>query len=178
VRGGVNGLDAAEFSYSKARPAGRSGIRTNAFVNRYSRIAPLLLRPTDARNSLPGSGTWVSPSNVLTFVETFHFQNPGVLWDGELKVVLTSTHLPNGAGVEVPTYCFTLAVEGDDEPAGHIHLRIGHTQNLELYQGHIGYGVIEKWRGRHFAERATRLLLPLAASHGIDPLWITCDPDN
>jgi tagatose 1,6-diphosphate aldolase len=95
-----------------------------------------------------------------------------------LKVVLTSTHLPNGAGVEVPTYCFTLAVEGDDEPAGHIHLRVGHTQNLELYQGHIGYGVIEKWRGRHFAERATRLLLPLAASHGIDPLWITCDPDN
>jgi predicted acetyltransferase len=33
-------------------------------------------------------------------------------------------------------------------------------------------------RGHHYAERACRLLLPLARRHGIQPLWITCNPDN
>ena len=119
----------------------------------------------------------MSPA-ALTSVDSFPFQNPGVLWDEELKVVLTSTHLPNTLGVEVPTYCFSLVVDGHNEPAGHVHLRVGHTVNLEQYQGHIGYGIVQKWRGRHFAERATRLVLPLAALHDVNPVWITCDPDN
>jgi len=46
------------------------------------------------------------------------------------------------------------------------------------YIGHIGYAVQEAFRGRHFAERAVRLVLPLAAEHGINPIWITCGPDN
>ena len=33
-------------------------------------------------------------------------------------------------------------------------------------------------RGRRYAARGVRLLLPLAARHGIDPLWITCNPEN
>jgi tagatose 1,6-diphosphate aldolase len=33
-------------------------------------------------------------------------------------------------------------------------------------------------RGRHYAERAARLLLPLARRHGMSELWITCNPDN
>jgi predicted acetyltransferase len=115
---------------------------------------------------------------ALISVDLFPFQNPGVLWDGELNVVLTSTHLPNSLGVEVPTYCFTLIVDGESEPVGHVHLRVGRTENLEQYQGQIGYGVSPKWRGRHFAERATRLILPVAAAHGLNPVWITCDPDN
>ena len=33
-------------------------------------------------------------------------------------------------------------------------------------------------RGRHYAERACRLLLPLARAHGMQTLWITCNPEN
>jgi tagatose 1,6-diphosphate aldolase len=62
--------------------------------------------------------------------------------------------------------------------AGGITLRIGHTEDLEFYYGHVGYHVYPAHRGRHFAERAVRLILPLAARHGINPLWITCNPDN
>jgi predicted acetyltransferase len=62
--------------------------------------------------------------------------------------------------------------------AGGITLRIGHTEDLEFYYGHVGYHVYPPHRGRHFAERAVRLILPLAAHHGIHPLWITCNPDN
>jgi tagatose 1,6-diphosphate aldolase len=62
--------------------------------------------------------------------------------------------------------------------AGSISLRLGHNENLDLYLGHIGYHVLPPARGRHLAERACRLLLPLARAHGHRHLWITCNPDN
>jgi predicted acetyltransferase len=62
--------------------------------------------------------------------------------------------------------------------AGGINLRIGRGPELELYYGHVGYHVYPPHRGHHLAERAVRLLLPLAARHGLNPLWITCNPDN
>ena len=62
--------------------------------------------------------------------------------------------------------------------AGGIGLRIGNTRDLQLYYGHVGYNVFPPARGNHYAERACRLLLPLARAHGLDELWITCNPDN
>ena len=51
--------------------------------------------------------------------------------------------------------------------AGGIGLRIGHGDDVELYYGHIGYHVYPPSRGHHYAERACRLLLPLARRHGL-----------
>jgi len=62
--------------------------------------------------------------------------------------------------------------------AGGLGLRIGHTPDIELYYGHIGYHVFPAARGRHYAQRAVQLILPLARRHGIAELWITCNPDN
>lgn len=62
--------------------------------------------------------------------------------------------------------------------AGGLSLRVGDSPNIRLYIGHIGYGVYPPARGHHLAERSVRLLLPLARNHGLDPLWITCNPDN
>jgi tagatose 1,6-diphosphate aldolase len=62
--------------------------------------------------------------------------------------------------------------------AGGIGLRIGNTRDVELYYGHFGYNVLPPARGNHYAERACRLLLPLASAHGMQTLWITCNPDN
>ena len=62
--------------------------------------------------------------------------------------------------------------------AGGIGLRIGNNPEIERYSGNIGYHVYPPARGHHFAERACRLLLPLARRHGMDRLWITCNPDN
>ncbi|HVT80723.1 MAG TPA: GNAT family N-acetyltransferase [Phycisphaerae bacterium] len=62
--------------------------------------------------------------------------------------------------------------------AGSISLRLGHGVNLDRYLGHIGYHVLPPARGHHFAERACRLILPLARAHGHTHLWITCNPDN
>ena len=62
--------------------------------------------------------------------------------------------------------------------AGSISLRIGHSPNLDFYLGHIGYHVLPASRGNHYAERACRLLLPLARAHEHKVMWITCNPEN
>lgn len=61
---------------------------------------------------------------------------------------------------------------------GGISLRIAWTPSVELYYGHIGYHVYPAAQGRHYAERACRMLLPLARRHKIRTLWITCNPEN
>jgi tagatose 1,6-diphosphate aldolase len=79
----------------------------------------------------------------------------------------------------VPTYHFWMKTNNPNQPiAGGIGLRVGDTFELAMYYGHFGYHVYPASRGHHYAERACRLLLPLAAHHNIKPLWITCNPDN
>jgi predicted acetyltransferase len=80
----------------------------------------------------------------------------------------------------VPTYHFWMRrLDRPDLPmAGGISLRLGNSFDTVMYYGHVGYHVYPPARGRHYAERSTRLLLPLAHRHEIDPLWITCNPDN
>ena len=75
-------------------------------------------------------------------------------------------------------YSFTMRLDGIDGRVGGITLRIGAGDALENYVGHLGYGVEPGHQGQRLAARSCRLALPLAAGHGIDPLWITCNPDN
>ena len=62
--------------------------------------------------------------------------------------------------------------------AGGMGFRVGHTPDIELYYGHIGYHVFPAARGRHYAQRSVQLILPLARRHGLSALWITCNPQN
>ena len=79
---------------------------------------------------------------------------------------------------KVPTYTFKMFSQQSDQELGQINLRIGSTAHLERYAGHIGYGVNRAHRGHHYAARSVGLLLPLARRINIDPVWITCDPEN
>jgi tagatose 1,6-diphosphate aldolase len=61
---------------------------------------------------------------------------------------------------------------------GTIRLRIGRARPLTGWCGHIGYDVDEKYRGKRYAARSCRLVLPIAYVHGLRTIWITCDPKN
>lgn len=108
----------------------------------------------------------------------FQFLDPGDLRDGELSLQLVDTRPADAAKGWVPYYVFHMVNAATGRGAGEIQLRIGDTEHLRLYGGHVAYGVRPEHRGRHFAARALRLLLPLARRHGLAELWITCNPDN
>jgi tagatose 1,6-diphosphate aldolase len=110
--------------------------------------------------------------------EDFEFHEPGQLIDGELELVLVEKVPGNPVVNHVPAYRFKMTLVGQEQAIGRIDLRIGNTHHLVMYGGHIGYGVESEHRGHHYAARAVKLLMPLARSHGMTTLWITCNPDN
>jgi predicted acetyltransferase len=61
---------------------------------------------------------------------------------------------------------------------GSISLRVGHTEHVTLYRGHIGFGVEERFRGHRLALRSCRLLADLARHHSVVPTSLTCDQGN
>ena len=102
--------------------------------------------------------------------------NPGELRDGDLRldVIEYGPHRVH----KVPTYHFRMVHAAREDELGLINLRVGSTPHIQLYAGHIGYLVHEPHRGNRYATRSVRLILPLARQHGLDPVWVTCDPDN
>ncbi len=108
----------------------------------------------------------------------FQFLDPGPLSDGELWLELAERYPGDRARGCVPAYVFRMRLAGRGDAAGRLVLRIGDGPNLTHYAGHVGYGVEPPFRGRRLAARAVVLALPLALRHGVNPLWITCNPDN
>jgi len=87
------------------------------------------------------------------------------------------------AAGRVPAYHFWMRLDHPvGQPpiqiAGGLGFRMGMNREIELYSGNIGYHVYPPARGHHLAERACRLALPLARRHGMQKIWITCNPDN
>ncbi len=103
-------------------------------------------------------------------VDAFLKAAPGGRYPGDPRVGL------------VPAYHFWMQWRDEatqtTRVAGGISVRIGQDVNLEYYAGHIGYHVFPPAQGRHFAERACRLVLPLLRHYGVRPTWITANPDN
>lgn len=110
----------------------------------------------------------VSPAHASTIL--------GETRDGELHLRLDEIYSPTGSPWAVPAYRFDVMV--GDERAGTISLRVGDNERLVRFAGHVGFGIDEALRGNRRAGRAVRLLLPLARSHCLQPLWLSCNPDN
>lgn len=107
-----------------------------------------------------------------------NFRDPGDLRDGNLELRVRELAPANILPGFVPAYHFDMIDADTGDIVGRISLRLGDTEHLVQYGGQIAYGVEEPHRGHRYAARACRLLFPLAFAHGIDPLWITCNPDN
>ncbi len=108
----------------------------------------------------------------------FRFVEPGSLIDGDLELLLSDTRPGHPHRGNVPVYVFQMRKIGQKTRIGSLSLRIGDTDHIETYAGHIGYSVEPEHRGNRYAARSCELVFPLAAEHGVNPVWITCNPDN
>ena len=97
--------------------------------------------------------------------------------DRDLRLILSERVPLERSPWGVPAYTFHMQ-SPQDEYLGRIRLRVGWNDNIVRYAGQIGYAVEPSHRGHRYAERACRLLVPLAKQHGMTSLWITCQPDN
>jgi predicted acetyltransferase len=114
---------------------------------------------------------------------SFEFYDPGRLVDGDLMLVLYEAYPGDKRRGYVPAYRFRMMREdsrvvGHKHEIGRIELRVSNMDHIVMYAGHIGYRVLPMYRGHHYAARSCTLLLPLARRHDLNPLWITCNPDN
>jgi predicted acetyltransferase len=108
----------------------------------------------------------------------FQFLDPGTLADGELELALVRRFPPDSSRDWVAAYKFEMRAAGSTNAVGRVSFRAQPHRLIELYRGQIGYEVAPEHRGKHFAERSVRLLLPFIRRHGFSEIWITCDPDN
>ncbi|MDB6151747.1 MAG: GCN5-related N-acetyltransferase [Chthoniobacteraceae bacterium] len=76
----------------------------------------------------------------------------------------------------VPFYQFRIQVGGMFD-VGKLNFRVGGTEHVRLYVGHIGYEVLEPFRGHGYAEQACRAAAPLVRLI-YRSVIITSDPDN
>ena len=104
--------------------------------------------------------------------------DPGIMTDAELELELKETCPYNPEKGHVPEYKFAMVNTNTRAIIGGIRLRIGLTKTLNTYGGHIGYEVDKLYRGHRYATRSCRLLIPLIQRLEIQPVVITCTPEN
>lgn len=104
--------------------------------------------------------------------------DPGELTDGELRLVLQERFPGDPSRNYVPEYRFRMVHVGTGAEVGAIKLRVGNTEHVLKFAGHISCAVHPEHRGHRYAAKATVILLPLAKRHGLDPVWIACNAEN
>lgn len=106
------------------------------------------------------------------------FNRYPILTDGEIDLTLERTFDGIPGTTWAPSYNFKISLHGQREKIGNISLRIGNTDHLRLYAGHIGYGIDRNHQGHRYAAKACRLVKQVALDHDLSEVWITCNPDN
>ena len=106
----------------------------------------------------------------------FEFLDVSDLSDGEIFLRLERTGEAQPERHWVPAYHFDICFY-DGTKIGHCDLRIGHNEKTYI-GGNIGYGIDAPYRGHRYAAKACALLFKQARKHGMDQVYITCDPAN
>ena len=105
------------------------------------------------------------------------FQEKKRILSDELELFLYETQKEDYQKQTPPTYVFQIKSR-NNETLGMLRLRLTDDTNFLSYYGHIGYFIKTSARGHYYAAKALKMVLPLAQFHGINPLLITCNPNN
>jgi predicted acetyltransferase len=110
--------------------------------------------------------------------DNFEFFHDPLDSDQELTLLLTECTSAGESIWGVPAYTFAMRHAQTGQTMGRIRLRVGWNEESIRFAGQIGYLVEPAFRGHRYAERAGRLIAPLARRHGLLEIWITCQPEN
>lgn len=108
----------------------------------------------------------------------FEFKQFSNLTNGDLTLVHDGYLYGEHALGQIPAYKFRIMRNRDRMYVGDIDIRIGITDDIQTMGGQLGYGILPYCRGHNYAAIACLLVQPVAKSHGMTSLWITCNHDN
>jgi len=104
------------------------------------------------------------------------FDGFNIIRGDEITLKLAEKYPGDEDGV-LPFYYYDIFESSTGDFAGKISLRIGDNRH-SYYNGHIGYEIEPEKRGRGYAGKACRLVLPVARAHGMTRLYLTCKESN
>ncbi len=145
------------------------------------------VRPAKERDGFPGDEFtyaitkeqyegWQEAAQIAQSPCEFHgFMDLPDLTDGELRLVCHKKSPYDPVTKYVPAYFFYMTV--GSEVVGTCDLRVGYVPGLYV-GGNIGYDVNEAYRGRGYAGRACKLLLPVMRYHKMKIALITNNVTN
>ena len=105
------------------------------------------------------------------------FSRKKLFSDGEIDLLLSDSDVTDAECGIVDGYLFYIHNKKTRSYAGYVSLRLGESPAL-YYLGHIGYRIEPEWRGRGYAAKACKLLLPLLEELQLESVVITTDVDN
>ncbi|MDO4500916.1 MAG: GNAT family N-acetyltransferase [Erysipelotrichaceae bacterium] len=78
----------------------------------------------------------------------------------------------------IPTVYYDIYLHNTNHKVGKCDLRLKLDERM-YYYGHVGYNVLPKERGHHYAYHACKILFEIARDEfGFEELYLTCNPDN
>ena len=101
-------------------------------------------------------------------MKQFYFNTYAVLTDNEIDLRINKTLGPSSETGWLPSYEFDIFLHDSNERVGGICIRIGTNDFVEKYEGNIGFGIEEKWRGNRYAAKACKIIRQVAKDHSMN----------
>jgi tagatose 1,6-diphosphate aldolase len=108
-------------------------------------------------------------------INTFPFP-PAELSFGQVRLRFVRVVPRDESRGLVPYYHFRILL-ADGSDAGHLNFRVGDSDHVRVCAGHIGFEILERYRGHGYARQACHAVAPFVGLF-YDDVTITCDPDN